>query len=125
MKYWIGFILLIFLSSSTCNKASKNKNCFKAKLEIKGICMNYTISLLEGDTAALLLAPEWTDETSGKKYTNVFALSNPCGFPDLKEGEEFYFTLEKDAKKDCMVCEAYYPTPAQKNNIRVITEPCP
>ena len=94
-------------------------------MEIKGICANYTISVLEGDVTALNIAPSWKDETTNKTYTNVFALSTSCGFPDLQQGEEFYFTLDPGpGQKDCAVCMAYYPTPEQKNNITVIPA-CP
>jgi len=125
MTNWCTMILLMAaLTSATCNRGAQNKTCFKARLEVKGICMNYTFSLLEGDTAVVKVAPAWTDENTGVSYKNAFALANPCGFKDLQEGAEFYFVMEPEPVKDCAVCEAYYPTPPQKNNIRVV-EACP
>ena len=122
-KWFISGIVLIALTSSTCNKASKNKTCFKARLEVKGICMNYTFTLLEGDTSVVKVVPQWTDENTGKTYKNAFALGNPCDFKDMNEGDAFYFTIDQDPQKDCAVCEAYYPTPQIKNNIQV-TDSC-
>ena len=48
---------LVFILATTSNKC-KNKNegsVYKGKLEVKGMCMNYTIKLLEGkiDTSNL------------------------------------------------------------------------
>ena len=114
----------VVLTSATCHKTTGNTSCFKGRLEIKGICQNYVIRLLDGDTAALQLEKTWVDETTDKTYQNVFALQNKCDFPDLKEGDEFYFTLEASPKSDCMVCQAYRPVPAAQNNIKVSTTPC-
>lgn len=113
------------LASATCNKTARTGNCYKARLEIKGICMNYVIKVLEGDLNALPLEKTWTDEATGKTHQNVFGLGNPCDFPDLLEGQEFYFTLNPSPKTDCAVCEAYRPTPKSKNNITVSQTPCP
>jgi hypothetical protein len=124
MKNWIALPIVLLFLSSTCNKVSKSTTCFKGKLEIKGMCMNYTIRLLEGDTSVIKIVSNWTDETTGKTYKNVFGLENPCSFKDLEEGDEFYFEIDKAPKKDCVVCQAYYPTPAQKNNILVL-DACP
>ena len=123
-KILAAFVVLIVLTSSTCNKAEQSKTCFKGRLEIKGICMNYTFTLLEGDTSVVKVVSQWTNEDNGKKYKNAFALANPCSFADLKEGQEFYFTIEQDPKRDCAVCEAYYPIPPVKNNIKVVAA-CP
>ena len=123
--------VLFFISvSATCNKTGSNgtagtkaAGCFKARLEIKGICMNYVIKVLEGDTALLHLERTWTDETDNKVYTNVFALGSVCSFPELKEGSEFYFTLAQTEDSGCNVCMAYRPVPAAKNNIVVSQTP--
>ena len=114
------------LTAATCNRTtSKTTSCFKGRLEIKGMCMNYVIKVLEGDTKALNMESSWTDESDGKVYQNVFALSNKCNFPELKEGDEFYFTVTSTDDTNCNVCLAYRPVPATKNNIIVSKTPCP
>lgn len=128
MKFLTPLLLIAttLLTAATCNKtASSSTQCFKGRLEIKGICMNYVIKVLEGDIKALNMDSSWTDESDGKVYRNVFALGNKCNFPDLKEGEEFYFTVTSTAAEDCNVCMAFRPVPATKNNIIVSKTPCP
>lgn len=111
------------LSSATCHKKS-SATCFKGRLEIKGLCMNYVIKVIEGKNPALAVEKSWKDEASGQTYENVFALGSKCSFPDLKEGEEFYFTLADTEVQNCAVCQAYRPVPTATNAIKVITEPC-
>lgn len=133
MKYLFFAALLFVFTGSTCHKTTSTAtantkqagNCFKARLEIKGICMNYVIKVLEGDTSKLHIEQQWKDETDGKAYTNVFALGSRCSFPDLAEGETFYFTVMQADDAHCNVCLAYRPVPAAKNNIIVTNEPCP
>ena len=126
-----GLLSAFFLMSADnrCN-SKKNKQtvdtCFKGKLEIKGGCMNYTISIREGKMDTALFAPSWTDENTGKGYTNVFALESKCDFPaSINEGDEFYFTIDSNVKRDCSVCMMYYPVPQKKLSIRVVSNPCP
>lgn len=123
------FILLTF-TNFVCQKNSSQiervltGNQFKGRLEIKGICMNYTIKLLEGEMDPALYQKSWTDQHSGKTYSNVFALGSQCSFPShLKEGDEFYFSIENENDPNCGVCLAYYPTPSKKLAIRVISNP--
>lgn len=111
------------LSSATCHKKTTD-TCFKGRLEIKGLCMNYVIKVIEGKNPALEVEKSWKDDASGKTYENVFALASKCNFPDLKEGEEFYFTLTGTDVQNCAVCQAFRPVPTAKNAIKVITEPC-
>jgi len=116
---FISVITTLLLSNSDCSKKKDNAT-YKGKLEIAGICMNYTIRVLEGavDTSAIVSA--WTDETTGRTYTNVFKLGNPCDFPSsIRQGDEFYFTLFTGEEKECAVCMAYYPTPHKALSIRV------
>lgn len=119
------FVLMMFIaamvaSKTTCNKSSKSSGCYKGRLEIKGICSNYTIKLLEGNLDTSLIESQWTDEHTGKTHSNVFALGSPCSFPEnIKEGDEFYFVLDT-FKQQCNVCMAYYPTPGKKLSINVI-----
>jgi hypothetical protein len=109
----------MMVTNKNCNK-NKTTDCFKGRLEIKGICSNYTIKLLEGNIDTSLLVENWTDEHTGKAYTNVFALGSPCTFPEsIKEGDEFYFKIDT-VQQDCNVCMAYYPTPQKKLAIKVV-----
>lgn len=121
---WYSLIFILFLfSSATCNKPS-GTTCFKGRLEIKGICMNYVIKVLEGNTANLNIARAWTDETDGRTHENVFALASKCDFPDMAEGAEFYFTIVDKSREDCAVCLAIRPLPDARNRISVNQTPC-
>lgn len=109
----------LLLSNSDCNKKASVK--YKGRLEIKALCMNYTISVLEGDMDPSKVEAEWNDEGTGKHYHNVFGLKSRCTFPDsIKQGDEFYFIIDSTAVQNCMVCMAYYPTPAKKLSIKVV-----
>ena len=120
------FILLtavtsLVLSASDCSNNTRSKEKYKGRLEIKGICMNYTISLVEGTMDTSGFAANWTDEVTKKSYKNVFALGSPCNFPaTIKEGDEFYFSIDTTTVQNCAVCMAYYPTPPKKLAIKVV-----
>ena len=120
------FILLsafttLLLSSGDCSKKKVSSEKYKGKLEIAGICMNYTISVIEGKADASVIDASWKDETNGKSYRNVFKLANPCSFPaSIKQGDEFYFTIDTLKGKQCTVCMAYYPTPSKALSIKVV-----
>ncbi|HUC83147.1 MAG TPA: hypothetical protein VMR70_19715, partial [Flavisolibacter sp.] len=118
-------ILIFAFSHTTCtSQKAASGNCFKGRLEVKGICSNYTIKLLEGNPGADKIVADWKDETTGKTYTNVFALGSPCSFPaNLNVGDEFYFVLD-DSKQQCAVCMAYYPKPEKALSIKVLDKPC-
>ena len=126
MKYFLTLagIFLLTVSAERCGgKTETEGSRLKGKLEIKALCMNYTISLVEGQLDPSLLEAEWTDESTGKKYRNAFALGSPCNFPDsIQEGDEFYFSIDSTTKQDCAVCMAYYPTPAKKLKIKVLPD---
>lgn len=124
MKLIIAALAAFVMAGSppACNKPVIAP-CYKGRLEIKGICGNYTIKVLEGDVAGV--QPSWTDENTGKSYTHVFRPANPCALPDtLKEGDSFFFVLDTAAASDCNVCMAYYPAPEKKLSIRVQPENC-
>lgn len=127
MKHGILLLIIsfIFLPGFQCNKDNLTA-CYKGRLEIKGICMNYTIKVLDNNIDTSLVEREWKDPVTGKIHQNVFRLQTVCNFPtDISEGEEFYFTLDK--KPDgpgCVVCMAYYPTPSKGLNIAVSKLPC-
>jgi hypothetical protein len=127
MKLLLLLSFFIFVSASTksCKKQELPKGCYKGKLEIKALCMNYTISIQSTNVDTSLVVANWTDESTGKNYKNAFRLGSPCTFPDsLKEGDEFYFTIDSTSVQDCMVCMAYYPTPAKKLSIKILNAPC-
>jgi len=116
---------LVFILSVTINKC-KNKNessVYKGKLEVKGMCMNYTIKLLEGNIDKSKLVAEWKNEVTSKTHTNVFALGSVCNFPStINEGDEFYFTIDSSYVSNCAVCLAYYPKPAKGIAIKVVNK---
>jgi hypothetical protein len=124
MKLFIllSCILILTISADQCGK-KKNKaaGTFKAKLETKGICMNYTLRLLDGDIDTSMINANWTDESTGKSYNNVFGLGSPCTFPkDIEQGDDFYFVIDTTQKQQCAVCLAYYPSPPRKLSIKVV-----
>jgi hypothetical protein len=127
MRILLLLSFLATLTAATCKnkKSSAASNCYKGRLAIQAACMNYTISLEQGNIDTSLIASRWTDETTGKTYKNVFALGSRCTFPSsIKEGDEFYFTLDSSTVQNCAVCLMYYPVPPKKLSIKVIKGPC-
>lgn len=119
-----GVLFLACIISGCAGSKKSSSQTLKARLEIQGICSNYTIKLLEGTLDKSLIEANWTDETTGTAYTDVFGLANPCNFPSsLKKGDEFYFVIDTAKQKDCAVCMAYYPTPQKKLSIKVLPNP--
>ena len=118
--FFLSSILFLLLSSGDCHKKTSSTN-YKGRLEIAGMCLNYTIKLLEGNIDTSKIESHWTDEMTGKSYTNVFALANPCIFPkNIKQGDEFYFKIDTAVKQQCITCLAYYPKPQKRLLIVVI-----
>ena len=114
---------LVLVLSIAAGKCKNKDSVYKARLEIKGICMNYTISLLEGDLDTSKYVAEWKDESTGKTYTNVFALGSPCNFPTtINEGDEFYFKIDSSYVSNCAVCMAYYPKPNRSIAIKIVNK---
>jgi len=125
------FLLTIF----ACSKDSKQDepycielptSCFKGRLEIKDICGNYTVKVLEGNIDPSLIEASWEHPTTKTVYTNVFSLGNICAFPStINEGDTFYFTIRTNKKeRTCAQCLAYAPTPNKILSINVYTTPC-
>lgn len=115
----------LFVALSSCNnKTAPVSNAggkMKARFEVSGICSNYTFSLIEGSKDTSLVEASWTNPQTDSTYTNAFGVKNPCDLPEgLKVGDEFYFELDNDRPNRCMICMAYYPTPAKKLNIKVL-----
>lgn len=123
----ISSIILLSASGKSCKQQQQElpDGCYKGKLEIKALCMNYTISIQSKKFDTSMVVANWTDESTGKSYQNVFELGSKCNFPDsLKQGDEFYFTIDSTPVKNCAVCMAYYPTPPKKLSIKVLNGPC-
>jgi hypothetical protein len=117
--------LVMLASEKSCRNNKSYDECFKGRLEIKANCMNYTISLIEGNMDTSLFVSGWTDESTGKQYKNVFELGSKCNFPaNINAGDEFYFVIDTSANKDCAVCMMYYPVPGKSLQIRVIDSAC-
>ena len=120
--FLLSSIFILTVSADKCNNTKKTgPGIYKARLETKAICMNYTLRLLDGDIDTSLITANWIDEETGKSYTNVFGLGSPCTFPpNIKQGDEFYFQIDSSGKIDCVVCMAYYPTPSRKLSIKIV-----
>ena len=120
----LSCILMLTVSADQCGK-KKNQagGTFKAKLETKGMCMNYTFRLLEGNIDTSIINASWTDESTNKSYNNVFGLGSPCTFPkNIEQGDDFYFVIDTTQKQQCAVCLAYYPSPPRKLSIKVVAK---
>jgi hypothetical protein len=132
MKFFLFVAPLILLTSSkeSCKHKKKDNTrlvagCYRGKLEVKGGCMNYTIGITSTNFDTSMVMANWTDETTGKAYKNVFALNSRCTFPDtIKAGDEFYFKIDSTTVQNCAVCLMYYPVPAKKLSIKVMPGPC-
>lgn len=124
MKFFLaalGFFLTISSCSNKTVPVSNHSGKMKARFEVSAICSNYTFSLIEGSNDSSLVEASWTDPQTKKTYSNAFGVKNPCDLPEgLKAGDEFYFELDNDRPNRCMVCMAYYPTPAKKLTIKVL-----
>jgi len=133
MKFFLLIASLILFTSSkeSCHSkklktaAAALAGCYKGRLEVKGGCMNYTISIVNQNFDTSLVIANWTNETTGKIYKNVFGLKSRCTFPNtINEGDEFYFTMDSTTVQNCVVCLMYYPTPSKKLSIKIIPGPC-
>ena len=121
----LSTFILLGASTKSCKNQQLPPGCYKGKLEIKALCMNYTISIQSKNFDTSMVVNSWTDETTGKTYKNAFRLGSPCTFPDsLKAGDEFYFTIDSTSVQNCMVCMAYYPTPSKRLSIKVLNATC-
>ena len=125
--FLISVLIALFSSGFQCYKDNPRRisGCLKGKLEIKGICMNYVISVKQGNIDPALIETSWQDPVTGNTYQNVFALGSPCSFPsDINEGDEFYFYATENSSGNCAACLAYRPTPQKHLQISVSKKPC-
>ena len=76
----IPIVIILAITADKC-KNKNESNSYKGRLESKGMCMNYTIKLLEGKLDTSKIASEWKNEATGKIHNNVFALGSvsDCG----------------------------------------------
>ena len=119
IKYLVFFFILLNFS---CNKSNNTSVvCFKGKLVLKGICMNYVIQIIEGDVDKALYESSWQNPSTKTTYQNVFGLGSICTFPStINEGDEFYFSIPKSSiVQTCAQCMAYSPTPSKKISIEI------
>jgi len=119
MKYLLAFFVLLNIS---CNKSNDTiQNCFKGKLVLKGLCMNYVIQIIEGDVDKALYESSWQNPSTKTTYQNVFGLGSICTFPStINEGDEFYFSIPKSSiVQTCAQCMAYSPTPSKMIYIQI------
>jgi len=119
IKYLVTFFIFLNIS---CNKSNNTSvACFKGKLVLKGLCMNYVIQITEGDVDKALYESSWQNPSTNTTYQNVFGLASTCTFPTtIKEGDEFYFSIPKNPiVPTCADCMAYSPTPSKKINIEI------
>ena len=124
---YLTVILTFTVFGFKCDKDEETilSGCLKGKLEVKGICMNYVISVKDGVIDPTMTEANWKDPETGITYTNAFALGSPCDFPDsIKEGDEFYFKVVSKSDDNCAVCLAYRPTPQMHLKIKVSPTPC-
>ncbi len=94
---------------------------YQGRVEIIGICDNYTLSVLNGGLDTTQVAASWTDPTTNITYTNAFGLNNSCEFPDaLRVGDTFSYRIVSNRNSNCVQCLAYYPIPPKTLTIQVV-----
>ncbi len=122
IKYLVVFFIFLNIS---CNKSNDvTEVCFKGKLVLKGVCMNYVIQITEGDINKELYESNWQNPLTNTIYQNVFGLASICNFPStIKEGDEFYFSIPKNPiVQTCAQCQAFSPTPGKKIHIEICSK---
>ncbi len=109
------------LEDRSLKESDQFGNCFKGKLVLKGICMNYVIQLIDGNIDTNRIHFKWINPMTKVEYKNVFALGSICTFPEtIAEGQEFYFSiLDKPDTSVCVQCKAYSPVPDKMLHISI------
>jgi hypothetical protein len=128
-NYFFPIIIWIMLFPIGCseknvesdfNEFQESGNCYKARLEKKGMCGQRVVTILEDEKSGLSYAQSWVDGSTGVIYVNVFSVKNGCDFPaGIKEGDTFSFINVSGGKINCGQCEAYTPVPAEEMFIKV------
>ena len=85
------------------------------------IYSSVVIQIVEGSVNPILYEQSWVNPLTNTTYKNVFGLASICTFPsNIKEGDEFYFTIPKNpVAQTCAQCKAYSPIPAKTINIEI------
>lgn len=73
-------ILAIFLCNVIGCRKTETGPIYTGRLEIEGICQNYTLSVLNGGLDTTQVQARWTDPQTNITYTNAFGVSNPATF---------------------------------------------
>ena len=122
VKPFLIALVAVFFYGCAENSNPSGQAKYKARLEVAGICSNYTFSVIEGNIDTSLVVAEWTDPQTDKTYKNAFAVKNPCILPTgIKKGDVFSFVINANpSKSECAVCMAYYPTPPKSLDIKVV-----
>jgi hypothetical protein len=123
----ISTVLLVCafaLTAFQCNnKIASADGVLRGKLVIKEICAHYVVQVISGKLDSSVVTNGWKDDKRNKTYDNVFTIANRCGFADekLEEGDEFEFRIDKNPPpENCLVCMAFYPTPAKRHAVRIV-----
>jgi hypothetical protein len=121
LSFILSMLAFAFFScAKPLSSAEENSPCIKGQLVKKGICGHLVIAYVSGDSTGLQLNEQWKDTTTGKVYSHVFTVANPCDFPDnLNEGAQVDFSVVNKGLKQCSLCEAYTPVPPASNHIKL------
>jgi hypothetical protein len=121
-------ILLVSVQFIACDKNLESTNillpdstCYKGKLVLTGLCGNAVVQVLDDRMDTLYFEKTWKDESTGIVYNNVMGNLNFCSFPrDIKEGQEFYFSINPSIPvDDCARCKAISPSPEKRQYIQI------
>ncbi|KYP14304.1 hypothetical protein [Flavihumibacter sp. CACIAM 22H1] len=120
--YMSCFLLLTLTFISGCKSGSRTSASgpLIGKLVISEICNHFVVAVESGKIDPAKLTGHFRDEKRAAEFTRVFTVVNSCSFAQagIKEGDRFYFeTTPARINQDCMVCMAYYPTPAASLSI--------
>ncbi len=129
MKSLIIIMTAFMLTSASCEKnneavikGNNEEGVIKGKLVYRS-CASTVVQVL--NTAFYSIAQnEWKQSPSRPTYEHVFAVSNPCSFPNYTEGQEFTFQIITNDPKnaDCVVCMMFDNPPTRQNMIRVLNK---
>ena len=109
--------LIVFCSFLPTQK----KPIIKGKLVYRS-CATLVIQVIDAKHFAIT-QNSWQPENSGKKYKNVFAVSNQCSFPDsIEVGQQVNFQIipNDPNTKDCMLCSLFDNPPKKSHLVKVV-----
>lgn len=117
-------LILLLLPVFACKKTTSVNDSPVFKAEIKQLmsCAKYYACVItDGDINPELVDNSWKQGDSF--YQKAFVVKNSCHFPmSLKEGDSFYFQIEKNPMPNtCAICEIAIVNAPKKNlDIRVV-----